>query len=90
MTIDADVKIFESEDLLIKNGGREYYGKIYTVVQKKQTFVWNKTVFKIKQDVPYIRSPYYDNAYVSNDYLKTMAKQEKYRILKMLTDDTTD
>ena len=32
MTIDADIKIFESEDLLIKNGNREYYGKIYTIV----------------------------------------------------------
>lgn len=90
MTIDADIKIFESEDLLIKNGNREYYGKIYTIVQKKQTFVWNKTVFKIKQIIPYISNPYFDNAYISNDYLKTMAKKEKYRVLKMLTDDTTD
>lgn len=89
MTIDANIKIYESEDFLMKDGSREYHVKIYTIVRVKQTIL-GKTVFKIKQDVPYIHSPYYDNAYVSNDYLKTMAKQEKYRILKMLTDDTTD
>lgn len=88
MKIDANTKIFKSDDFLMKDGLRSYNVNIYTYVKKKQT-IWGNTVYKIQQDIPYISNPFYDNAFVSNDYLKTMAKQEKNRILKILTDGAT-
>lgn len=89
MTIDINIRVFKSSDFLMKDGSRSYTVNIYTYIKKKQTIL-GKWVYKVRQDIPYISHPFYDNAYVSNDYLKTMAKQEKNRILKLLTDDTTD
>ena len=73
----------------MKDGTRSYNVNIYTYVEKKQS-IWGHYYFNIKQDVPYIKDPYFDNAYISNNYLRSMAKLEKNRILKLLTDGTTN
>lgn len=89
MTIDANIRVFKSSDFLMEDGARSYNVNIYTYVKKKQTIL-GKWVYKVRQDIPYISHSLYNNAHVSNKYLKMMARQEKNRILKLLTDGTTD